>query len=91
MMNEKTTITMKKISQRTKISINSIRNYVQDLERAGELNTMRQGKCKENKIWDIWFTEEAIYSTYDQILTCLPENDKKRNLPLLREKINWEK
>ena len=87
-MNEKTTITVKKISQRANISIPSIRNYVQDLERAGELITRRHGKGKENKILHMWLTEEAINETYHQFLTCLPENDKVRLFTLLEEKIN---
>ena len=37
MMNDKILITVRKISERTKISITSIRNYVQDLEHTGEL------------------------------------------------------
>ena len=88
LMNEKTTITVKKISQRTKISITAIRNYVQDLERTGELITKRQGEDKKSKILNMWLTEEAIHATYDQILTCLPENDKERFFTLLEEKIN---
>jgi len=87
MMNEKETITVKDISQKTRISIAAIRNYVQDLERAGELITRRQGKGKESKILDMWLTEEAIQATYGQILTCLPENDNERFFTLLEEKL----
>lgn len=90
-MNEKTTITVKKISQRANISIPSIRNYIQDLERTGELITRRQGNGKENKILHMWLTEEAINATYHQFLTCLPENDKVRLFTLLEGRINEEK
>lgn len=79
MMNEKTTITVKKISHRTKISIYSIRNYVQDLENANVLITERYGKDNKSEILHMWLTEEAISSTYDQIYMCLPKNDKINN------------
>jgi len=90
MMNENTTITVRRISQRTMISITAIRNYLQELERVGELITERHGKDKKSKILNMWLTEEAIYATYDQFLTCLPENDKIRLFTLLVEKINRE-
>lgn len=91
MMNQKKIITVRKISKRTKISITAIRNYVQDLERSGDLITKRNGKGKRSEILDMWLTDKAIHATYDQILTCLPENDKDRVLALLEEKINGEK
>jgi len=61
---------------------------VQDLVRTGELITERQGKGKKSKILTMWLTEETIYATYDQILTCLLENDKERFFTLLEGKIN---
>ena len=88
LMNENITITVKKISQRTKISISSIRNYLQDFERAGELITKRQGIGKMNEIINMWLTEEAIYATYDQFLRCLPENDKERLFTRIEEIFN---
>jgi len=91
MMNEKIAITVRKISSKTKIPISAIRNYVQDLERSGELITKRNGKGKESKILHMWLTEEAIRTMYDQILTGLPENDKERLLARLEEKFRGEK
>ena len=90
MMNENKDITVKKISQRTKIPITSVRNYTQEFERSGELITKRQGKGKNCEILNMWLTERAIYAIYDQFLTCLPENDKDRLFTLLKEKINGE-
>ncbi len=91
LMNEDSTITVKNVSEKAKISINSVRNYVQDFERSGELVTRRVGRSRESKILDMWLTEEAIYATYDQILTCLPENDNERLFTHLEAKINKEK
>ncbi len=88
LMNGDSTITVKKISQKANISINSVRNYVQDFEQAGELVTRRLGKSRESKILDMWLTEKAIRATYDQIFTSFPENDKERLLALLEEKLN---
>ncbi len=88
LMNEKTSITVKKISQKTIISINSTRNYVQDLERSEELVIKRQGKDKKSEILDMWLTEEAISATYDRFLSCLPENGKERLFILLEKRIN---
>ena len=91
MMNDPTAITVKGISQKTTLSIGAVRNYVQDLERAGELITRRQGKSKESKILHMWLTEEAIFATYDQFLSCLHENNKARLFTLLDDKIKKEK
>ena len=91
MMNEPSAITVKKISQKTILSIGAVRNYVQDLERAGELITKRQGKGKESKILHMWLTEEAIYATYEKFLSCLHENNKARLFTLLESKIYKEK
>lgn len=60
LMNEDSTITVKKISQKTKISVNSVHNYIQDFERSGELVTRRAGRSKESKILDMWLTEELF-------------------------------
>ncbi len=91
LMNEDSTITVKNVSEKAKISISSVRNYVQDFERSGELVTRRVGRSRESKILDMWLTEEAIRTIYDRFLTCFPENDKERLLALLEEKLNKDK
>ena len=87
MTNEEKTITIGDISERTKISKRAIYNYVQELEKKGELVTTRQGESKKGEIVHMKLTEYAITNTYDMILTSIPENDRERVLSILEKKI----
>lgn len=88
MANEEKIITIGEICKRTKISKRSVYNYVQYLEKKGELVTKRKGEGKKGEILDMCLVGEAINATYDQIITSTPENDRKRFLSILEEKIN---
>ena len=85
--NENANITVRAISQRTKIAVSSVRNYFQDLERAGELTVERKGKCKKSEILNARLTDGAIRATYERLLACLPENDRERFLSILEKKV----
>ena len=87
LMNENTDITVRTISYKTKIAISSVRNYIQDLERAGELTVERKGNYKKSKILNARLTDGAIRAIYDKILTSIPENDRKRVLSILEKKV----
>ena len=87
LMNEKQPITVRRVAKRAGISIGAIYNYVEDLERTGELCTSRQGGRKRSKILDMLLTEEAINRIYDLILNSLPENDHLKILTLLEKRV----
>lgn len=88
MANEEKIITIEEICKRTKISKRAVYNYVQYLEKKGELVTTRQGEGKKGEILDMRLVGEAINTTYDQIIASTPENDRKRFLSILEKKIN---
>ncbi len=87
MTNEEKIITIGDISKRTKISKRAAYNYMQELEKKGELVTTRQGDSKKGEILHICLTEYAIDETYDRILESLPENDRERVLSILEKKV----
>ena len=87
MINEDKIITIGEICKRTKISKRSVYNYVQELEKKGELVTTRQGESKKGEILHMNLTEHAIDETYDRILASIPENDRKRVLSILEKKV----